>query len=1008
MGLLAWLRFESPAYLSLVAILPLLIVFSQRSLAGLGRWRRWLAIVARMLVLGTLILALAGALRTQTVRDLCVVFLVDRSRSVPQELQREAFRFVRQAAETCGPDDRLGVIAFDGAATIEQLPMRALEIDGLTAPVDPHQTSLAAALRLALALLPPSVAGRVVMLSDGNENLGDVLQEAQRYSAAGIPIDVVPLTYEHVNEVVLEQLRAPATANAGETVTLQVVLRAQRPCTGKLLLWHNNALLDLNGPAPGTARPLELEAGANRHVISVPLPAAGVHQFRAEFVPDAPEADTITDNNLGQSFTVVAGQPRILILTTAQDAQADQSSAEILRDALAGEKLVCDLEIAGTQPLDQVRLLEYSLVILNNVPASDLREEEKQTLATYVRELGGGLVMIGGDEAFGAGGWMGSPVEEVMPVSFDVKHRREIIRSALVLVMHACEIPEGNYLGERSAIEAVKALSSRDLVGVLAWKWQGTEQGYWVVPLQEVGSRTAVINAIKRMDMGDMPDLDAVMRPGVEALIRRRDAGPKHMIVISDFDPQEPRQDLINAMKKHGITCTTIAIGYGGHPIMEDKAIYMAESTGGRFYRTNDHSKLPQIFVRETRMVQRALVQEGPFNPQLVDPLSPLVPGLAGEGLPELRGLVLTTRKEAAIVPLTRKTEEGEDPVLAHWQAGLGKTVAFTSGLWPRWGPSWTAWPKFNKFWGQIARWAARQPEAAAFDVITSVQGGRARLQIEALDKNADVINFMDIAGTLITPGQQSQRLVLTQTGPGRYEAEFDARERGNYVVSLAYAMGKGPDAVRGTLRTGVAVTYSPEYARLRANVPLLEALRTRTDGRVLGANDAAAVWDRAALRKAETRHVMWETLVRWALVLFLLDVAIRRIAVDPREAYRRLRQFIAELGGRGRPAEAAQAVLTTLKDARQRVREEQKAAAPPPPRAPLTPDARATRDLEAALGGAKAMDKPVVAPPSKPRPATTEADYTSRLLRAKRRAQEELRKDATDEDKTDQPPPAS
>jgi uncharacterized membrane protein len=998
MGWLAYVRFETPGYLALLATVPVLIALSFRSLAGLGRARRIVAIGFRCLVVVLLVCALAGAQRTRRVKDLTVVFLLDRSKSVPPDLQRQALDYLRHTREKRPLDDRIGVIAFDGVADVEQLPMTALAIDQVSEPGEPDQTNLAAAARLALALLPSDTAGRIVLISDGNENAGDVLEEAQRVAAAGIPIDVLPMQYEHTNEVVFESLKAPPTATADETINLRLSLRCQRATSGKILLWHNDALVDLNGEQPGTGYPVELAPGPNPFVIPVPLRIAGAHRFRAQFVPDRAEDDAIPDNNTGEAFTVVSGQGRILILTTTQDLANAQPSAEILRHALEREKLVCDLEVAGGSPLDQVRLLEYSLVILANVPAGDLRDDEKKALAAYVRDLGGGLVMVGGDDAFGAGGWLGSAVEEVMPVSFDIKHKKQFLKGTLVLVMHACEIEKGNYVGERCAIEAVKTLSSRDLVGVLAWKWLNDRQGNWVVPLQEVGARTPILSAIKKMDMGDLPDLDAVMRPGVEALLDRKDAGPKHMIVISDFDPAPPRKDLIATMKETGITCSTVAIGYGGHPIDEPKARWIAESTGGRFYATRDFSKLPQIFIKESREVRRSLVQEIPFTPQLVDPLSPVVPGLTGEGLPKLGGFVLTTAKPLADVPIVRKSDEGEDPVLAHWQVGLGKTVAFTSGLWPRWGASWVAWPGFSKFWAQIARWASRQSEAAAFDVTTSVHGGKARVRIDALDKNAEAINLLEVKGALVDPAQQSQKLQLTQTGPGRYEAEFDAREHGNYIVSVGYSTGQGKDAVSGTLRTGLSVAYSPEYSQLQANLPLLEEIRTRTHGRLLAAADAAAPFARAGLPQAEARRAIWESLVQWLLLAFLLDVAVRRVAIHPVELSRKARRYLTEIAGRERPASEAAGVLSTLKGARERVREERLAAGGPPAAARYeapTPDAKVTEDLSRALGGATQQDAPVVARPTGKKPPSSEGEYTARLLRAKRRAREDMhRKD--------------
>ncbi len=990
------LRFETPGYLVLLAVLPLLMLVAMRSMSGLGLVRRTLAIILRVLVVTVMVLSLAGMQHTRKIDDLTVVYLFDRSRSIPEDLQREAFRFITRSADHRPLNDRIGVIAFNGTADVEQLPMSALALDQVPAPYHPDQTDIASAARLGLALLPSDSAGRVVLISDGNENSGSVLDEAEQYAAAGVPLDVLPVEYEHRDEVVFEDLKAPATATTSETINLQMVLRSQRQISGKILLYHNDTLVDLNGGADGAGYPVELQPGPNRREIPIPLRAAGPHRFQARFVPDDTAADTIVENNEGRAFTVVSGQGKVLILTSAQDATSDPSSAQILRRALETEKFVCVVDVAGATPIDHVRLLDYSVVILNNVAAGDLRDEEKQTLATYVRDLGGGLIMLGGEDSFGAGGWLGSPVEEVMPVAFDIKHKKQFIKGALVLCMHACEIERGNYIGERCAIEAVKTLSARDLVGILAWQWLGDQQGHWVVPLQPVGNRAHIVSAIKKMSMGDLPDLDEVMRPGVDALAARRDVGPKHMIVISDFDPQEPRPDLIRKMKAHGITCSTIAIGYGGHFINEKMANDIAEATGGRFYRTHDVSKLPQIFIKESREIRRELVQEGVFQPQVADPLSPLVVGIAGEAVPQLRGYVLATPRELATVPIVHPSEDADDPILAHWQAGLGKTVAFTSGMWPRWGPDWTSWPKFTKFWAQVVRWSSRQSAESAFDLTTTTRGGKAVVRIDAVDKNADAINFMEVAGRLVRPGDDATPLRLTQTGPGRYEAEFDARDRGNYILSLRYAMGRGAEASSGTLQTGLSIAYSPEYAQLAANVPLLSEISARTDGRLLGADQADRVFDRAGLPPVETRRPLWESLLHWMLVLFLLDVAVRRIALNP---LKMLRNRLAEMAGRGRPQAETAAVLTTLRGTRDRLREQQRPAqgepsteaAPPPKRSVPTPTSpeRSTRELDGA-----GPDRPVSGKPSSHKPPQSESDYLSRLRRAKRRARREMDED--------------
>lgn len=999
-------HFEHPRYLMLLALIPVLVWLSFRSLAGLGRARRAVAILFRCVVVGVMVMALAGAQWVQTRDQLAVIFAFDRSNSVTRQAQPRQVEFARQAEKSMRPGDQMAVLAFDGRSAIEQLPMGKLGIQFVSEAVEPDQTNVAAAMRMAMALFPADAARRLVVVSDGNENVDNLLKEADWFAANKVPVDVVPIRFEYGNEVMIERLIAPPTAKAEETVSLKVVLRSEqrdgRPVKGHLRIYHNDTLIRTQS-SDERGVPVELTQPLESLTIPVPLWAAGAHRFRAEFTPDASDdptaapVDSIDANNVGQAFTIVSGQGPILVLTTPEDA----ASAELLADALRREKLVVKVMNAGEAVLDPIRLLDYSLVVLSNVPASALTEEEQAALTSYVRDGGGGLAMVGGDQSFGAGGWMGSPIEDVMPVSFDVKHKKQIPKGALCLVMHACEIPRGNFWGERVAVAAVKTLSSRDEVGVLSYQWVSEEQGYWVVPLQTVGDKRAVVQRIMQMQMGDMPDLDAVMRPAVERMAAS-DAAVRHMIVISDFDPQEPLPDLYDKMKANNITCSTVAIGYGGHTIDEVKATRIATRTGGKFYRTNNYAELPQIFIKEATIVRRPLINNNPFTPKIANAVSPTVAGLSGEALPQLGGHVVTTLKPLAEMPLARPTSEGVDPLLAHWQVGLGRTVAFTSGMWNRWGRQWVEWPRFSSLWAQIARWASRQSESAAFDVSTSVQGGRGRIQVDALDKNASTLDFLMLEGNLVAPsaepGGKPAPLRLTQTGPGRYEAEFDARKPGNYLINLWDA-----NHPQTKLHAGVAVPYSTEFRELTSNVALLTQLADRTGGRVLRFEDAARAYDRESLPPAQTRAPAWESLVRWMLVLFLLDVAVRRIAISPVAAVRKLRDWVGELAGRFRPAEASAATLSTLKGTRQRVREDLEApprpeAGRPPSRsaryeAPTT-QRRSTEELTQALGGASEQSAPVVSRPTKKGAPQDEATYTSRLLKAKRRAREDLERE--------------
>ena len=997
------LRFEQPEYLVLLLLVPLAVLYSWRALATLGNARRTTAMLLRAGVITCLVLALAGAEQVRRNDNLSVLFVFDRSSSVPRAAQQAAFDFVDNATQELRLEkDRVGVLAVDGRAAVEQLLMNGLEIEEVSAAVDRDRTNLAAGLRMALALFTGDAARRVVVLSDGNENVGAALEEAEQYAAAGIPVDTVPLRYAYDDEIVFERLRAPPTAEMDETIELSMAIRSQRTVPGRVLVYHNERLLDLDPESDQAGYPVTLNPGANGLRIPLPLRSRDAHRFRAEFQPDNPAMDTVSSNNQGRAFTFVGGRSRVLLLCQgagtddeegAEGGSADEiQAAQLLAQALRRERLEVDVQTAGERPISAESLAAYALVIVQNVPANMFTETERATLAIWVRDLGGGLMMIGGDEAFGAGGWMDTPVEDVMPVRFDVQNKKQIPKGALVMVMHGCEIPEGNYWAERVAVSAIKTLSSKDLVGMTSWDWKDTDNGYWDIPLQPVGNKTRVLAAVKNLAHGDTPDLDAIMRPGVEALAKRKDASVKHMIVISDFDPQPPRADLLATMKANNITCSTVAIGFGGHWIDQGKARNIASVTGGKYYSTKDYSKLPKIFMKEARIVRRSLIQNVEFTPILAS-LLPTTDGLRQGEIPVLDGYVLTTAKPTAQLLMIRNTEDGPDPILAQWQVGLGKSVAFTSGMWTRWGAEWTQWPQFSKLFAQLARWAARQNPAEGFDISTSVQGGVGKVRIEALDGEAAPV-MLELTGRLVTPNSESKEVRLTTVGPGQYEAEFDARDPGSYIVHVGGVGG-------GFVQTGVSVAFSPEFRDLAANEALLSELAERTGGRTLDADSAANTFDLQGLPPAESRSSIWQELVRLMLILFLLDVAVRRIAIRPREAAQRMRRYIAEMGGQ-QPQEA-EATLSSLRRTRAGMAGPASDDAGPSPdrnaryEAPV-PDARVTEQLSDALQGASELDQPVVAkPPRKPQPQS-EADFTSRLLAAKKKARDDMRDESKGE----------
>lgn len=873
MSLLAWIPpigFDQPAWLWVCLLIPALIVVSTRSLAGLELPRRILAVLMRSLVILVLAACLAGVEYVLRNDDLTVIFLLDRSHSV-QNLQDAQETYLREVGKDVPKDDRFGVIDFARTAYLEQKPMSGgYFLERLPQMPNTDRTDIAAAMRLAMAMFPHDTAKRMVLLSDGNDNMGDVITEARRAKADGIPVDVVPMWYRHRNEVYIDRVIAPAYAEEGEQVPLRMVLHSEEPVTGRLSIYHNTELY-------GKPEKVALKGGTNTFMAKVPLGESGPQRYEVFFEPDDKDADAVSINNSASAFTIVSGSSNVLFVT------GDEDYDRPLIDALRKERVsVVAKRVEELESFDLLQMYSYSCIVLANISAASFTDEQIKQLALYVRDHGGGLIMTGGDESFGAGGWIGTEVEKVMPVSFEIKHKRVLPRGALVIIMHSCEIPRGNYYGKEMAKKSVDTVSSQDYIGVLAYTYSPGGAN-WEVPLELNTNKAAVKARIDKMENGDMPDYDATLQMAYDALVngKGKDAAQKHVIIMSDGDAAPPTPSLLAKYKQEGITVSTVGIGWGMHvmtPTLKD----VAEKTGGRYYDARNPKALPQIFVKESKVVRRPLLIEEDFQPQIIRAQSDLLTGLdPADVLPPLGGMVLTSPRlddPNAEVAIVRNTDDGADPVLAYWQCELGKSVVFTSGWWPRWGQAWTPWDKYAKFWSQVIRWTMQQDPQADFDTATKIEGNRARVTIDALDKDGRFLNNLHLAANVTGPDGELIKVALTQQGPGHYEAEFDADKAGPYLASIQDQTGR----VKGLIRTGLTVPFSPEYRELKTNEALLREVMHTTGGRWLDPKVPPAEHDvfNHDLPPTEARRPAWEWALAWLLLpLFLLDVAVRRLA---------------------------------------------------------------------------------------------------------------------------------
>jgi len=978
------IHFGNPMALFLLACLIPVVLWARRSIAGLGRVRGPLAVALRMVIVVLAVLALARTQWSRTEDDMSVIYVLDQSLSIPADAQQQAQDYVFESQAQRKADDTVGMVLFGRKAALERRPMptpllqtRTASENGenqaerlsLQSVVAPERTNIAAGLRLALAAFPASGRKRIVLVSDGNENMDSAADEVDVARRNGVRVDVLPVHYEYSNEVMVEKVVTPAEVERKASFEVRTVVTSYRPAPATLRVQENGGLI--------ASEQVELKEGRNVFVIQRTLPEPGYYSYVATV--ESPH-DTLYANNRGSGFTMVRGRGRVLFVA------ADPPRAGTIHRALVSQGL--DVQLAGLDalPMELGEIIPYDVIILSDVAASSLGEAGMRAVELAVKDWGVGLVMIGGENAFGPGGYQDSPIERALPVTMDIKQRRVMPSGALVVILHTCEIAMGNYWAQQIALAALRVLSPSDEYGILYYDWQGGVK--WLFDLQRAQNKSAMAALINSAGPGDMPSFIPAFQMA-HASLKKSSASIKHVVVISDGDPAYPQDKEILDMVADGITVS--AVGISPHSATDTKRMaYISSIAKGRYYEPQNASALPQIFIKEAATVRRSLIFEETFQPRLAL-LSEIVKGIESGEYPMLGGYVLTTAKPLSEIPLVTHYK---DPLLAHWQYGLGRTVAFTSDAKARWAAEWMGWDKFARFWAQVVRWSARNVQDAGLRVRTEMRDDSARIIVDALDKDGRFMNGIHFTGTMVTPEKNDVPIRLEQTGPGRYEATFDVDEPGTHYMSVRYSDEQG----QASLYThGLVVPYSAEFSELKTDESKLSAMADATGGRVLTPADPVfARTFAAAPRYSET----WPLLLLIAVLLVPLDVFARRVFIDYGVLWTKLMMAAAWLPIIGRPyrrrAERPahiSALLSRKKLTRDELDRRARKFAPA-----ISPDVaeETAEDASVLTPGAEAH-KPKIAPSVRPEletkgPAITRDDdtYTGRLLRAKRRFREE------------------
>ncbi len=788
-----------------------------------------------------------------------VVVVVDRSRSMPLDSDRVALELVKLLEGQRRPGDRLGVISFGREARVEQPPSAAGTLGGFSRPVDADASELSAALDSAGALIPPERTGRVLVVSDGRATGADARGAARRLAARGIAVDFRQVAREEVPlDLAVVSVDVPSSVTAREPFQFSAVVVASGAVTGTVRLERNGQLL-VKGP-------YEFRPGPNVLPFRDLVEKEGLASYR--LAVEAP-GDGVVENDEGRAVLRVEGPPRVLLLTR----QPKGTMAQALE--AAGMRL----EVREPFPVSLDALDGVAAVVLENVDANSLGEPGLNALAAYVEQAGGGLVMTGGRDSFGQGGYRRSPLEPVLPVSLELREEQRRTAVAMSVLMDcSCSmgvtVPDGRTKMEVAAegvVGALTLLNEKDEASVDMIDTESHE----IFPLSPVSEGLPLDKVARGFSGGGGIYVGEALRAGKKQILQS-DKATRHVLLFADAaDSEEPAdyKATIAALRSQNVTVSVIGLGT---PKDSDAKLLqeVASLGGGRIYFAQDAMSLPRIFSQETITVARSAFVDVPTSMEAAPDL-PLLGKLPSQGLPQAGGYNLTYLKPRANVAL-RTLDENAAPLLALWPRGAGRSVAFMGEVDGQFTGELRQWSGLRAALESMVRWAMQGGGKPEGEVVARAERQGNLLRV-TLDLAPGEPMPTALPTLVVLPGDGSSapvELPMRWEDEDRLAAEFTIPGRGTWhpVVKLGNRAVRAPP---------VALPYAPEFEPGSPKEGREVLLAVAAVGGGVERLSMAGVFAEAPVSEGRVALAPW--LVGFAVLVLLVEVVVRRFFSTPR-----------------------------------------------------------------------------------------------------------------------------
>jgi len=852
-------------------LLPLALLLFVPALRG--RRVALTAAAVRLLAAASILVAIAGPVGAYGAAGTSAIFVIDRSGSIPTATMTSQARFITDTLDRLPAGTRGGLVAFGGKAAVAfapgDIPHDPARIVSRLGDLDTDRghSNVALGLRVARTMLARGGGGQVFLLSDGQENVGDARAEAEAAAAEGVHISsLIMPDLQFPDDVRVARVDVPETLWGGDALPVRVSITGSAP-------WKGSVRIALDGQTVDNP-PVNATDGNASAVAALPAPPPGTHVITAtvlvtEGVNRIPENDTLS------AITTVRDAPHVLII------EGTKGEGQPVADSMAHTGARVTAWTPAEIPPTLSALGDFDALVLVDVSAKDLKLDQMTTIQQSVRANGKGLVVLGGGNAYGAGNYQTTPLEQVLPVRIDVAPAAQQPQQAILIIIDRSGSMDEQLGGgginkisaaRSAATQLVKNLPTGTIFGLEVFD----DAADPIVPLAALSdNRTAVNDAVSRVRAEGGTDIYGAMQTGINQM-RGIVATEKHIILMTDgqdnrYNHLADYQHLLDEMNTDDVTFSTVGIGGDADTKLLGG---MADTGHGIYYYVDNAADLPQITLRAANEAGKQMTRTGSFHPAQVTP-SPIIGEISPTEYPNLDGYAVTKAKPGADVIL----ESGQkDPVLAQWQYGLGRVIAWTPDAGAAYAKRWPTWDKYGQFWHQALLWALPDPNSGALAVDVRSEGDEEIVGVDATDVNGRFVNNVPVTGTLVTPDGKSFNLALPQVGPGRYEVRVQAATAGAYRLSLTQPRAGGVAAAR---EGGFAVPYSPEYVPATGGNALLTDVASLTGGRAL--TSAANVTATGGSQAVATHYrEYWPPFAVAGLLLFLADLGLR-LSLAPR-----------------------------------------------------------------------------------------------------------------------------